>query len=154
MSRSIRDIIPTGIGTHSDSVLGPATSTNNALPRFDGVDGQLIKDSNVIVTNSGSITIPENINLTGGNYIYLRGDVDTNGSVRVFSNESGSFNVQERVAGIWEEIKIGAGVEYVTAPATPTSTGTQGQFAYSGNYLYVCVAADTWIRTAAESTWS
>ena len=43
---------------------------------------------------------------------------------------------------------------YVTAPATSTSTGVQGQRAYSDNYVYECVATDTWVRYAAESTWS
>lgn len=48
---------------------------------------------------------------------------------------------------------FGAGT-YVTAPTTPTSTGVQGQRAYSDNYVYECVATDTWVRYAAESTWS
>lgn len=46
------------------------------------------------------------------------------------------------------------GVEYVDVPATPTSTGIQGQRAYADNYVYECIATDTWVRYAAESTWS
>ena len=39
-----------------------------------------------------------------------------------------------------------------TVPATASSTGTAGQIAYDSNYVYVCVATDTWKRTAL-STW-
>ena len=37
-------------------------------------------------------------------------------------------------------------------PATAASTGTVGQIAWDTNYVYVCVATDTWKRTAI-STW-
>ena len=35
-----------------------------------------------------------------------------------------------------------------TAPATATSTGTEGDIIYDGSYLYVCIAANTWRRTS------
>lgn len=35
-----------------------------------------------------------------------------------------------------------------TAPAATGSTGTVGQIAADANYLYVCVAANTWKRVA------
>tara|TARA_R110002012_G_scaffold294024_1_gene489896 strand:- start:1778 stop:2020 length:243 start_codon:yes stop_codon:yes gene_type:complete len=35
-----------------------------------------------------------------------------------------------------------------TAPAATGSTGTTGQIAADANYLYVCVAANTWKRVA------
>lgn len=40
---------------------------------------------------------------------------------------------------------------WVAAPATATSTGTAGQLAYASGYLYVCVATNTWKRTALSS---
>jgi hypothetical protein len=36
----------------------------------------------------------------------------------------------------------------VTAPASGSDTGTAGQIAYDSSYLYVCVAANTWKRSA------
>ena len=36
----------------------------------------------------------------------------------------------------------------VTAPASATSTGTTGQIATDVNYIYVCVATNTWKRVA------
>ena len=40
----------------------------------------------------------------------------------------------------------------VAAPPTRTSTGTAGQVAYDADYVYVCVATDSW-RRAALSIW-
>lgn len=37
-------------------------------------------------------------------------------------------------------------------PATASSTGTQGQIAWDSDYLYICVATNTWKRVAI-STW-
>ena len=39
-----------------------------------------------------------------------------------------------------------------SAPASASSTGTAGDIAYDSNYIYVCVATNTWKR-AALSTW-
>lgn len=38
-----------------------------------------------------------------------------------------------------------------TVPATATSTGSAGQIAYDTNFFYVCVATNTWRRTALSS---
>jgi hypothetical protein len=57
------------------------------------------------------------------------------------------------------KITTGAGVNFSNrialagaAPATSTSAGTVGQVAWDAEYFYVCVATDTWKRTAL-STW-
>lgn len=40
----------------------------------------------------------------------------------------------------------------VTVPSTATSSGAVGDVAYDASYLYVCTAANTWVR-AALATW-
>lgn len=40
----------------------------------------------------------------------------------------------------------------VDAPATATSAGEPGQWAFDGSFIYVCTGSDTWAR-AAISTW-
>tara|TARA_R110001606_G_C15123348_1_gene622394 strand:- start:233 stop:529 length:297 start_codon:yes stop_codon:yes gene_type:complete len=40
-----------------------------------------------------------------------------------------------------------------TAPASATATGTLGQIVIDANYIYVCVATNTWKRVAI-ATWS
>lgn len=37
-------------------------------------------------------------------------------------------------------------VTFASPPATSTSAGTQGTIIVSGNYLYICIAANTWMR--------
>lgn len=49
----------------------------------------------------------------------------------------------------------GTGKFFITNPQTPasaTATGTTGQVAWDSNYIYVCVATNTWKRTPI-STW-
>lgn len=47
-----------------------------------------------------------------------------------------------------------ADVEQIVAgtPASATDTGTAGQMLWDADYLYVCVATDTWKRVGL-STW-
>jgi hypothetical protein len=40
----------------------------------------------------------------------------------------------------------------VAVPATTTATGTQGQMAVDANGLYICVAANSWIRVMSDGT--
>lgn len=44
------------------------------------------------------------------------------------------------------------GKKFVAAPATASSTGSAGDWAVDSDYIYVCVASNTWKR-AAISTW-
>jgi hypothetical protein len=43
-------------------------------------------------------------------------------------------------------------IQTAKTPASAGATGVQGQVAWDANYVYVCVATDTWKR-AALSTW-
>jgi len=40
----------------------------------------------------------------------------------------------------------GPGVAAVYVPASSTSTGVVGNVAYDSNFVYICVAPDTWRR--------
>ena len=59
-------------------------------------------------------------------------------------------------AGSWDRSGVntmaGVAATWVSAPAATNSVGTVGQVARDTNYLYVCVATDTWHRTTL-STW-
>lgn len=54
------------------------------------------------------------------------------------------------------DLYVGASAKLVVlsppVPASAAATGTKGEIAYDTNYIYVCVATDTWKR-AALSTW-
>lgn len=53
---------PSGTG----NVAGPATSTDNALALYDGVDGQQLQDSNITSPDGDSLTIPGTITAGSG----------------------------------------------------------------------------------------
>ena len=58
-------------------------------------------------------------------------------------------------ANTWSEIAGAGGASSIastTPPTLSTSTGTAGQIAYDGAFIYVCVATDTWLR-APLSDW-
>jgi hypothetical protein len=46
----------------------------------------------------------------------------------------------------------GGGVSWSSVPSSAKATGTAGQIAYDGSYLYVASAANTWVRTSL-ATW-
>lgn len=50
-----------GSGNSSGDVVGPASSTDNALARFDGTTGKLIQDSSVTVDDSGNLATPGSV---------------------------------------------------------------------------------------------
>ncbi len=49
-------------------------------------------------------------------------------------------------------IFVGPALRVVTAPATSTSTGVSGTIAFDNDYIYRCIATDTW-RRASMSDW-
>ena len=51
-------------------------------------------------------------------------------------------------AGAWKAIS--AKHQWVATPTDNTDPGTAGQMAYDATHIYVCVAADTWIRFKAS----
>lgn len=54
--------------------------------------------------------------------------------------------------------QVGADVigihSFVSVPASPTASGSPGQWAWDGTYVYICVAANTWVRFAPQRTWT
>jgi hypothetical protein len=52
-------------GSGLGDVVGPASSTDNAIARFDGITGKLIQNSLVIISDLGSITGVQNLTVNG-----------------------------------------------------------------------------------------
>jgi hypothetical protein len=103
--------------------------------------------TNSITTNSGfkydRATAKILGNLSGDVTGDLTGDVTGNVTGDLTGDVTG--NVDGNVSG--EVTLEGA------APASATATGTAGDIRYDADYIYICVATDTWKR-AAISTWS
>lgn len=66
--------VPAGGGVGGGDVTGPASSTDNALPRFDGTSGKILQASSVIVSDANAITGVASIDVTGN--VTVGGTVD------------------------------------------------------------------------------
>lgn len=51
------------------NVVGPGTSTDNAVPRFDGITGALLQDSGVLIDDTDNMTIPGTLTLGSGAHV-------------------------------------------------------------------------------------
>jgi hypothetical protein len=82
-----------------------------------------------------------------------------NFDINLNSTSAFFINAQLQYAGVYNNnpqatldvagtFRIAAG----KAPATSSSAGVAGQIAWDASYVYVCVAANTWKRTAI-TTW-
>lgn len=57
---------------------------------------------------------------------------------------SNKITVANLVKGL---VKVGP------APASNTAAGNQGYMIANGSYLYICTAANTWVRTSISTSW-
>jgi len=58
--------------TSAGDVVGPGSSTDNAIARFDGITGKIIQNSGIIINDSDEIT--------GVTLLTMSGDIDVNGN--------------------------------------------------------------------------
>lgn len=69
-------IFPPESTSSGGDVVGPASSTDNAVVRFDGVTGKLLQDSSVTMGDDGKITMPSFVQFSaGGNFPNAAGAV-------------------------------------------------------------------------------
>ena len=58
LTSETNDVVINATGVGTGDVVGAASSTDNAVARFDGATGKLIQDSLVTVDDAGSVNIP------------------------------------------------------------------------------------------------
>ena len=73
-----KDISSAGGGGGTGDVVGPTSSTDNAVVRFDTTTGKLIQDSNVIIDDLDEITGVDK--LTVNNIVINDSDVESTGT--------------------------------------------------------------------------
>lgn len=128
-----------------------------------GFTGNNFSDSNYTITgkNDGYFIVKPETGALGGNLVLATSSGSFNDVVigvgSFFSNavvarfhgntsNSGTFTVG--VTTNVPNLIVSTG----TAPSTASSAGTKGQIAYDTSYVYVCVATNTWKRSAL-TTW-
>lgn len=108
-----------------------------------------------ILTQDGSGKFIVNFIATSGAVNYLRLVNATTGNPFTInatgSDTDVSLDLTTKGDGI-VKINGDTAVRVVSVPASAGASGEPGQIAYDGSYLYVCTAANTWLRTAI-ATW-
>jgi len=96
-------------------------------------------------TGLGSLNCSGNATIAGD--LKVTGTTDITGATNSTGNITGNLtgNVTGDVTG---NVTIPAS----TAPASASDNGQPGQIAWDANFIYVCVATNTWKR-AALSSW-
>lgn len=127
-------------GSGGGDVVGPASATDNAIVRFDGITGKLIQNSNVTISDTGAITIAGTITLPivdGSNGQFLQ----TNGAgVLSWATVSGSGTVTT-VSVVNANGFNGSVANATTTPAITLSTTVTGIL--QGNGTAISAASTT-----------
>jgi hypothetical protein len=128
-----------------------------------GFTGNAFNDGNYTITkpNDGYVFVKPEIDTYGGNLVLATsggnyndvvigtGSFFSNSEVsRFHGNTSNNGTLTVGVTTTVPNLIVSTG----TAPSTASSTGTKGQIAYDSSYVYVCVATNTWKRSAL-TTW-
>jgi len=118
---------------------------------------------NVYTVTAAFDQVPDNIALVIGDTVgKLAGDTIVTVNSVEYTNDAfyawvGSVDSLNYLnfTGTVPDPATGSGVPTtpVTAPVTPTSTGTQGTWAFDGTYMYWCRATNIWVRWVVVRSW-
>lgn len=143
-----RSIAVSGFGlsvTNADGVSGDPTIASNATPN-NSPNSIVLRDANRNFT-ANIITASLNGNASSATALQTArtiAGVSFDGTANInipYANLTGipTTFTADRIAN-------------TTPPATATATGTAGEVRYDSNYIYICVATNTWKRVAID-TW-
>jgi hypothetical protein len=160
------------IGSLVGNVFGPGSSTNNALVRFDGTTGKLIKNSNATLTDDGNLsivgnaTVVGNATITGSLIANVTGDLSgalpapsvrafTSGSTQILfgniPNNTYLFRENNTVYGRSFDLEQKTATDPIsTLSAVPVLVGDMFVTAsYNGRYM---ANFNSWIRITNTNT--
>ena len=123
-------------------------TTSAAQTLFTGADSAgntLSYDSNTVEVFANGIRLfkPGDYVASNGTSITLDDSIGTGSQVVVVDRSS--------LFGIATDGPLR--LSSVSAPASNTSTGIKGDVVTDASYLYVCTAANTWVRTSIDTSW-
>jgi hypothetical protein len=133
-----------GGGTGSGDVVGPGSSTDNAVVRFDGTTGKLVQNSVCIVSDTGDETGLNSTSLT--TFAAVGGDPADSGAVRLANAACVSFEASPAgtdVCGITVDASENVVINgTTTVQASGIVTGLIYNAEGSGNLLTMPVTVD------------
>jgi len=118
----------------SGDVVGPGSSTDNAVARFDLATGKLIQNSAVTIDDSGNISGINNI--TGLDTNLVTGTAGTNGNLAQWNSDGDLVDGSIAIADILVEASIDtlSKINAIITDATLIDSSSLSTVATSGNY--------------------
>ena len=136
--------------SYSSSVLQSYNTSINPLVtqfQYTGLTTSVANGGTGSNTAAGALTslgaVPTTRTISSGTGLAGGGDLSTNRTLTV------SYGSTSTTACVGNDSRLSdaRSISYTSVPATSGATGTVGAVARDTNYLYVCVATNTWKRT-------
>lgn len=89
-SGELKAVVVPGAGGVGD-VIGPGSSTDNAIPRFDGTTGKLLQNSSVLISDTNNISGADNVSMNGV-LNFLGNDTVANGGYTIQIDPSANLH--------------------------------------------------------------
>jgi hypothetical protein len=142
-----------GIGTSAPAVKLEVTGAQNTqVVRFDDTSEDGHRYLGFTCSSNGQIWNINSQGDSGGVSGVL--SFSTKGTERLRIDSTGKVLIGTTTAGASKLTVADDSIQVNTAktPASATATGTTGQICWDANYVYVCVATNTWKRSEL-ATW-
>ena len=134
-------------GGGSGDVVGPASSTDHAIARFQSTTGKEIQNSGVIIDDSDNVTGVNNV--TGADTNFVTGTAGTNGNVVAWNVDGDAVDGGVVAANILVDGDIGVSVQAYSARLTDVAalTPTDSNFIVGNGSTWVAESGST-VRTS------
>lgn len=150
-----------GLDVSGDAEIGGDATVTGTLTAATIVDGTTIQKS---ATSGPRLTLKNNDATSKNNgvefkksttliaQIYTDTDGDGGDEIVVDAANGGPILFKVSNTEVARLTSAGLILTVGSAPASASASGTTGQLAYDGSYLYICTATNTW-RRIAHATW-
>jgi len=159
-------ITSSGVGGGSSSAgdtVGPGSSTDNAVARYDGATGKLLQNSPVLISDLGAVSggLLSIVN-AGGGEVLTASDSGKQFNIRLVGGAAGVTLPTSPTAGAWYEfvvlntdeitvqaagsqvIYIGSSASSAGGTAKSSTKGSRLNLTFSGPNLWIGLASGTW----------
>ena len=127
-------------------------STYNITASNNTVSNNVTVSNNASVGNLLTVTGGMALMTSDNKPVYLQANSSITGSALLFTLPSTQGTAAQFLTNDGAGLMSWSTVATANVPATASSTGTAGQIAYDNDYVYMCVATNTWKRSAL-TTW-
>ena len=133
-SDNLKTVTVQSVADLASTITTPASSTDNAIVRFDGTGGDSIQNSGVLIDDNDRLTLPDSTTIPPLNITERSAEPTTPSSNDIYLDDgtntsSGNPSFRRYTGSVWEDIGGGSGgslnyVETTTATTSYSTTST------------------------------